>query len=112
MIDPKRTPETAAPSSSPLPRGEGGRKGVAVAFFAVIVVLGSAQPEGKVSLIVGVTRDIGARAHAGKIVGAVAKLVGGAGGGKPDIAEAGGKDVSQLDAALTQAPDVIAALLA
>jgi alanyl-tRNA synthetase len=44
-------------------------------------------------------------------VGAVAKLVGGSGGGKPEIAEAGGKDQSQIDAALHAAPDIVADLL-
>ena len=57
-------------------------------------MLGSAQPEGKVAIIAGVTPGLTKRIQAGKLVGAVAKLVGGSGGGKPDIAEAGGKDQS------------------
>ncbi len=57
-----------------------------------VVLVGSAQPEGKVALIAGVTPGLTKRIQAGKLVGAVAKLVGGSGGGKPDIAEAGGKD--------------------
>jgi alanyl-tRNA synthetase len=44
-------------------------------------------------------------------VGAVAKLVGGSGGGKPEIAEAGGKDQSQIDAALKAAPELANELL-
>jgi alanyl-tRNA synthetase len=56
-----------------------------------VVVLASSQPEGKVALIAGVTPGLTKRIQAGKLVGAVAKLVGGSGGGKPDIAEAGGK---------------------
>jgi hypothetical protein len=69
-----------------------------------VVVLASAQPEGKVALIAGVTPGLTKRIQAGKLVGAVAKLVGGSGGGKPEIAEAGGKDQAQIDAALQAAP--------
>jgi alanyl-tRNA synthetase len=75
------------------------------------VVLASAQPEGKVAIIAGVTPGLVKRIHAGKLVGAVAKVVGGSGGGKPEIAEAGGKDQSQIDAALQAAPAIIADLL-
>ncbi len=77
-----------------------------------VVILASAQPEGKVAIIAGVTPELVKRIQAGKLVGAVAKLVGGAGGGKPDIAEAGGKDQSQIDAALKAAPQIVAELLA
>ncbi|HUN86962.1 MAG TPA: alanine--tRNA ligase [Terracidiphilus sp.] len=77
-----------------------------------VVVLASAQPEGKVALIAGVTPGVVKRIQAGKLIGAVAKLVGGSGGGKPEIAEAGGKDQSQIDAALKAAPEVVASLLA
>jgi len=77
-----------------------------------VVVLASAQPEGKVAIIAGVTAGLTKRIQAGKLVGAVAKLVGGSGGGKPEIAEAGGKDQAQIDAALQAAPDVVASLLA
>ncbi len=76
-----------------------------------VVLLASAQPEGKVALIAGVTAGLTKRIQAGKLVGAVAKLVGGSGGGKPDIAEAGGKDHSQIDAALKAAPEIVAELL-
>ncbi len=75
-----------------------------------IVVLGAAS-EGKVSLIVGVTKDLTPRAQAGKIVGQLAALVGGKGGGRPDLAEAGGSDVSALDTALSKAPAVVESLL-
>jgi len=77
-----------------------------------VVVLASAQPEGKVALIAGVTPALVKRIQAGKLVGAVAKLVGGSGGGKPDIAEAGGKNQAQIDAALQAAPALLAELLA
>jgi alanyl-tRNA synthetase len=76
-----------------------------------VVVLASAQPEGKVALIAGVTSGLTKRIQAGKLVGAVAKLVGGSGGGKPEIAEAGGKDQSQIDAALQAAPKLAGELL-
>jgi alanyl-tRNA synthetase len=76
-----------------------------------VVVLASAQPEGKVALIAGVTPGLVKRIQAGKLVGAVAKLVGGSGGGKPEIAEAGGKDQTQIDAALQAAPGIFAELL-
>jgi alanyl-tRNA synthetase len=76
-----------------------------------VVILGSAQPEGKVAIIAGVTPGLVKRIQAGKLVGAVAKLVGGSGGGKPEIAEAGGKDQAQIDAALNAAPRIVADLL-
>jgi len=76
-----------------------------------VVVLASAQPEGKVAIIAGVTPGLIKRIQAGKLVGAVAKLVGGSGGGKPEIAEAGGKDQAQIDAALQAAPEIVASLL-
>jgi alanyl-tRNA synthetase len=77
-----------------------------------VVLLASAQPEGKVALIAGVTPSLTKRIQAGKLVGAVAKLVGGSGGGKPEIAEAGGKDQTQIDAALQAAPGLVGELLA
>jgi alanyl-tRNA synthetase len=76
-----------------------------------VVVLASAQPEGKVAIIAGVTPGVVKRIQAGKLVGALAKLVGGSGGGKPEIAEAGGKDQAQIDAALKAAPGIVAELL-
>src|SRR5579884_3075211 len=72
-----------------------------------VVVLGSAQEEGKVALIVGVTKDLTGKVQAGKLVGQIAKIVGGSGGGRPDMAEAGGRDASQLDAAMQSAPKVV-----
>jgi alanyl-tRNA synthetase len=75
-----------------------------------VVVLG-ATVDGKVSLIVGVTKDLTSRVQAGKIVGLLAAKVGGKGGGRPDLAEAGGSDVGSLDAALTGAPEVVGGLL-
>jgi alanyl-tRNA synthetase len=76
-----------------------------------VVVLGAAA-EGRVSLIVGVSKDLVGRVQAGKIVGAIAAKVGGKGGGRPDLAEAGGTDVGALDGALAGAFEVISGLIA
>ncbi|MGA2650592.1 MAG: alanine--tRNA ligase [Terracidiphilus sp.] len=76
-----------------------------------VVVLASAQPDSKVALIAGVTAGLTKRIQAGKLVGAVAKLVGGSGGGKPEIAEAGGKDQAQIDAALQAAAGIVGELI-
>jgi alanyl-tRNA synthetase len=75
-----------------------------------VVVLGSAS-NGSVSLIVGVTKDLTSRVQAGKVIGPVAQKVGGKGGGRPDLAEAGGKDAAALDAALDGAYGVVESLL-
>jgi len=75
-----------------------------------VVVLGSAS-NGNVSLIVGVTKDLIGRVQAGKVIGPVAQKVGGKGGGRPDLAEAGGKDASALDSALAEAYSVVDSLL-
>jgi alanyl-tRNA synthetase len=75
-----------------------------------VVVLGSAS-NGNVSLIVGVTKDLTSRIQAGKVIGPVAQKVGGKGGGRPDLAEAGGKDAAALDAALAEAYGVVERLL-
>ncbi|MFZ3339600.1 MAG: alanine--tRNA ligase-related protein, partial [Terriglobales bacterium] len=75
-----------------------------------VVVVGSAT-NGNVSLIAGVTKDLTSRVQAGKIVGKVAEKVGGKGGGRPDLAEAGGKDASALDAALADVYSVVESLL-
>ncbi len=75
-----------------------------------VVVLGSAS-DGNVSLIVGVTKDLTSRIQAGKVIGPVAQKVGGKGGGRPDLAEAGGKDAAALDSALDEAYSVVQALV-
>ncbi|SEF55104.1 alanyl-tRNA synthetase [Bryocella elongata] len=76
-----------------------------------VVVLGAATDEGKVSLIAGVTKDLTGKVQAGKIVSALAAKVGGKGGGRPDLAEAGGSDVAALDGALAGAAEVVGGLL-
>jgi alanyl-tRNA synthetase len=75
-----------------------------------VVVVGSAA-DGNVSLIAGVTKDLTSRIQAGKVVGAVAEKVGGKGGGRPDLAEAGGKDAAALDSALDSVYNVVESLL-
>jgi alanyl-tRNA synthetase len=75
-----------------------------------VVVLGSAT-DGSVSLIVGVTKDLTQKIQAGKVIGPVAQKVGGKGGGRPDLAEAGGKDPAALDAALSESYKVVESLL-
>lgn len=68
------------------------------------VVLGTVK-DGKVSLIAGVTKDQTGRIKAGDLVNAVALQVGGKGGGRPDLAQAGGNDPANLDAALRGVPE-------
>jgi len=75
-----------------------------------VVVLGSAG-NGTVSLIAGVTKDLTGRVQAGKVIGPVAQKVGGKGGGRPDLAEAGGKDAGALDAALESVYGVVESML-
>ena len=75
-----------------------------------VVVLGTTE-DGKVALISGVTKDLTGRLHAGKIIQAVARDVGGTGGGRPDLAEAGGKDTSALKSALDHVPGVVEGML-
>jgi alanyl-tRNA synthetase len=75
-----------------------------------VVVLGSTS-DGNVSLIVGVTKDLTNRIQAGRVIAPVAQKVGGKGGGRPDLAEAGGKDPGALDSALGDAYAVVESLL-
>lgn len=71
-----------------------------------IVVLGSVSGE-KVFLIVGVTKDLTKQYHAGKIIKTVAALVGGGGGGRPDMAQAGGSRPENLAQALEKVFEVV-----
>jgi len=71
-----------------------------------MVVIGGVS-NGKVVLIASVTKDLTEKVHAGNLVKDVAKLVGGGGGGRPDMAQAGGKDVSKLDEALASVPGLV-----
>jgi alanyl-tRNA synthetase len=71
-----------------------------------VVVLAS-ENDGKVALVVSVTKDLTSKLQAGRLVKELAPLVGGGGGGRPDFAEAGGKDPSGIDALLKRAPEVL-----
>jgi len=75
-----------------------------------IVVLGTSQDE-KAALVVMVTRDISKKIPAGLIIKQIAPIVGGAGGGKPELAEAGGKDASRLAEAVEQSYPAVERLL-
>ena len=66
---------------------------------SAVVVLAAAE-DGNVSIVSAVTKDLTGKIHAGKLAAALAQAVGGKGGGRPDMAEGGGKDASALDGAL------------
>ena len=65
-----------------------------------VVALGAVTGDGKVSLLVVVTKDLTGRLKAGDLIKSMAAEVGGTGGGRPEMAQAGGKDAAKLDAAL------------
>jgi len=71
-----------------------------------IIVLASAHAN-KVALLVAVSKDLTGRIKAGDIVKPLAEMVGGRGGGRPDLAQAGGSDVGSIDVMLEKAPEVI-----
>ena len=75
-----------------------------------VIALGMPD-DGKVALIVAVTKDLTAKVHAGKLIQALAKQLGGSGGGRPDLAEAGGKDTAALKTALQGIPSLLEPLL-
>ncbi|CAI2037765.1 Alanine--tRNA ligase [Serratia fonticola] len=77
---------------------------------SAIIVLATVE-EGKVSLIAGVTKDLTDRVKAGELIGNIAQQVGGKGGGRPDMAMAGGSDASALPAALNSVEAWVAAKL-
>ncbi len=64
------------------------------------IVLLAAESDGKVAIALGVTPDLKGRYHAGELIREIAEIVGGKGGGRPDFAQAGGSDASQIDAAI------------
>ena len=76
-----------------------------------VVVLAS-EHDGKVALVVSVTKDLTKRVQAGQVVKAIAPIVGGGGGGRPDFAEAGGKDTSRIAELLDTSRDVVGQMLA
>jgi alanyl-tRNA synthetase len=71
-----------------------------------VVVLAS-ETDGRVAIVVSVTKDIVPKVHAGNIVKRIAPLVGGGGGGRPDYAEAGGKNADGIDRMLAEAKKVV-----
>ena len=75
-----------------------------------VVVLGSAT-DGKVTLLTAVTKDLVDRVPATSLIQKLAPIVGGKGGGKPDLAQAGGKDAEKLDDALESASEALRELL-
>ena len=72
-----------------------------------VVVLAS-ENDGRVAIVVSVTKDLVPTVHAGQIVKKIAPLVGGGGGGRPDFAEAGGRDPARIDRMLIEAIRVVA----
>jgi len=74
--------------------------------FKGVIVLGGAA-NGAVTLIAAVSPDFTAKVQAGKIIQAIAPIVGGKGGGKPDNARGGGKDTAKLDEALAKAKSLL-----
>jgi alanyl-tRNA synthetase len=77
---------------------------------SAVIVLATVA-EGKVSLIAGVSKDVTDRVKAGELVGMVAQQVGGKGGGRPDMAQAGGTDVAALPAAMSSVKGWVGAKL-
>jgi alanyl-tRNA synthetase len=75
------------------------------------VVVAATAADDKVALIAALTPDLTSKLHAGKIVQAVAKRLGGSGGGRPDIAEAGGKNVNLLDSVLNEVLAIVSGML-
>src|SRR2546426_12387350 len=75
-----------------------------------VVVLGLAS-DGKASLVAVVSQDLQKRLHAGRIIKEVAALVGGSGGGRPDFAQAGGKNAEKLEEALQAVYNIVAEFL-
>src|SRR5215467_9198263 len=75
-----------------------------------VVVLGQAD-DGKVSLIAGVTKDLTAKVHAGKVIQTLARQVSGRGGGRPDLAEGGGEDTKALNSTLGGVPALLEPLI-
>jgi alanyl-tRNA synthetase len=71
-----------------------------------VIVLGSVEDD-KVRLVAGVTKDATDRIKAGALIGEIAQLVGGRGGGRPDMAQAGGSDPSGMEAALARVPEYV-----
>jgi alanyl-tRNA synthetase len=76
-----------------------------------VVVITSTSGEGKVAIVAAVTPDLTKRVSAGQLVKQLAPIVGGGGGGRPDFAEAGGRDASKVDELHARAPEILKSLL-
>jgi len=83
----------------------------AIAKMASGVVVLALASDGKVTLVGAVSQDLQKKLHAGNIIKKVAGIVGGSGGGRPDFAQAGGKDVESVDQALAAVYNIVAELL-
>lgn len=75
------------------------------------VMVLAAESGGKVALLVGVTKDLTGKVKAGDLIKPLATIVGGRGGGKPELAQAGGSDVAKIEALLQAAPEQLKELL-
>jgi alanyl-tRNA synthetase len=71
-----------------------------------VVVLGTARGE-KALLLAAVTKDLAGKYPAGNIIKQIAPIIGGGGGGKPELAQAGGPDASRIDEALAKVYEVV-----
>ena len=69
----------------------------------------ASRQDGQVRLLAAVTKDLAGQIHAGKLVGQIAPIVGGKGGGRPELAQAGGSDPSKIGEALARAVELVSA---
>ena len=76
------------------------------------VVVIASENEGKVALIVSVSKDLIHRVHAGEVVKCIAPIIGGKGGGRAEFAEAGGRQPDKIDALLAESQTVVSGMLA
>ena len=74
---------------------------------SAVIVLATVAEDGKISLVAGVTPDLTATIKAGDLVGSIAAIIGGRGGGRPDFAQAGGNDAAKLDEALAAVRGIV-----
>ena len=74
---------------------------------SAVIVLATVAEDGKISLVAGVTPDLTATIKAGDLVGSIAAMIGGRGGGRPDFAQAGGNDAAKLDEALAAVRGIV-----
>jgi alanyl-tRNA synthetase len=74
-----------------------------------VVLVGSSAPQGRALLVAAVSKDATGKFHAGNIIKQLAPIVGGGGGGRPDFAQAGGKDASRLDEAVDKFYTIVGA---